>query len=374
MELLLAEDSTVRDRARGLPVATPGLLCRSLGLRRLPNQVRQALIAAPRQGGDAQRHDLSGPGLNLGPERAQPESYGSAPPGSGVPRVGPSVDPDHMDIVVPDRTGADLLAEYDPILPEHRAWLSQHEAWRRARWEALLSQQPEAAILEALVRRVLELAAVSVAPHEDQHLGGPDFTCNDGAFFVEATCITIQTARRETHLEDRSLQGGAIGMLTGQIATEVGEKSVQFAGRVARPLLVVVGTLHVNASWMCMTADRVADVLQGTGVICIPINMKTGAASGPAQVLQDPSATPFVVTDTGAASPLDTWRRTVSAVLTLGLAAIRPESGGADVMRSVTGLLHPEPHHPFDRQLLPSIRFLRLDDGWLQGRAVIVEA
>ena len=125
---------------------------------------------------------------------------------------------------------------------------------------------------------------------------------------------------------------------------------------------------------MCFRGLAVESALAGSEVINIPINMGTGAASGPARVERLLETTPFMILGADAAMPIDTYRRAVSGVLLLGGGSIAVPGRVSEILRDATGLLHPEPLVPFDRNLLRPISFLRLGDGWREGRAICEEA
>jgi len=88
-------------------------------------------------------------------------------------------------------------------------------------WGKLCKNDLEAALCEACFWDLLIKSNVDVKPNVD--LSGkdssPDFVCiKDGKkFYVEVTCIRINSATKATNLTDRPSGGGHYGLLTDKI-------------------------------------------------------------------------------------------------------------------------------------------------------------
>ena len=85
------------------------------------------------------------------------------------------------------------------------------------------------------------------------------------------------------------------------------------------------------------------------------------AVGGPYQSteLQD---SVYIRTDKTSVTPIEEARRTISGVLLCPFGSLPLE---------VVGMLHPDPNHPFDRTLLPEIKFCRLAEGYQTGRLTV---
>src|SRR5689334_3245606 len=84
-------------------------------------------------------------------------------------------------------------------------WLEQFDAQHATSWALLLRNNPEAAMCEATFWGVLTDCGAEIAPNLDLNGGGqsPDFVCrkNGHKFYVEVSCIEIETATRKTTLD-----------------------------------------------------------------------------------------------------------------------------------------------------------------------------
>ncbi len=102
-----------------------------------------------------------------------------------------------------DISSNELLRE---LADEHREWLSKFDSQYKGNWEKLLNNNNESGMAEASVRRRLQRYGVDVQPNEDLDTGkqAPDFRCKRLGieFFVEVTCIQIETMVKKTGIPD----------------------------------------------------------------------------------------------------------------------------------------------------------------------------
>lgn len=235
------------------------------------------------------------------------------------------------------------------LVAEHRQWLGRFDPRRGKQWDDMLQADPEAAMSEARVRLLLEQNGNQVEPNQDLNDRGksPDFICRrDGkTFYVEATSISIASATDKTGLAHIPVprKAQSYAPLNNAIFAECCNKTPQCAG-LAHPCLVVVCTFHYQASVLCVRDDHLSGLLTGEPLITWDMDLRVGRAVGdPYQSTQLRSAT-FLKPDDG--QPV--WARLpISGVLVCGFGCDPP---------SVLGVLHPEPKHPFDPTLLPSVR------------------
>lgn len=240
--------------------------------------------------------------------------------------------------------------ELDALADEHRQWLSQFDPQYLANWEKLYAADYEAALTEAGVRRLLQRHEVTVEPNEKLTgaCGGPDFCCTAGEwhFYVEVTCISIDTAERKSGIEvgPREFSPFNLMGMTEAIFAECQNKAPQCAN-LDGPALVAVGTFHSTAAMVGFDKVLVNCVLTGKTKMAWDINIQTGEESETYQVTELKAAA-FLRPD--KAQEVDFARNSISGVL---LCAV-----GLGSMRTL-GVLHPNPARPFDPALLPKIEF-----------------
>lgn len=250
----------------------------------------------------------------------------------------------------------------DNLLQEHRRWLAQFDPQHGVNWEKSFRNDPEAAMCEAAFRRLLENEGCEVEPNEDVtgRTRAPDFACKrDGTkFYVEVTCISISKAAEHMRMPERIEEittSVSPGVLTDAVFDAVRAKASQCADQDG-PVLLGVGTFHQSASFFGMGDSEVSDLLTGHTYYSVPFTRR-GAAGIPQ---------PRMVTELRSAACLrpdgakvGTARCSISGILLGGF--------GLHVAQ-VRGVLHPEAARPFDRRLLPSVRFCRLVEGYRDGK------
>lgn len=259
----------------------------------------------------------------------------------------------------------DLKSIYSELIEEHRSWLKPFGNQYLNKWENLLKSQLEPAICEAAARKLLSDYKVKVKPHEDISNGGPDFLCTkDGkSFYVEVTCITIEKVSQKTTLDDGS--GGAqyYALLTKVFLGELCNKTPQCSNS-DKPCIVAIGTLHFRAGCCCFGKHAAEDLLTGTPQISMKLDPNQGRAIGDVYEITDLRDSAFIRFHKTSKGQIECARNPISAVL---LCNFRSSPASA------VGILHPNPNHSFDRNLLSKIEFGKLVEGCQQTDQLSVE-
>lgn len=240
--------------------------------------------------------------------------------------------------------------ELEALSDEHRQWLSQYHPQYKSNWEKLCAADYEAAMTEAGIRRLLRRHGITVEPNEKltDTCGGPDFRCSVGKahFYVEVTCIAIDTAERKSDIElgpQEFSPFNSMGMAEAVFA-ECQNKAPQCAN-LDGPALVAVGTFHGMAAMIGFDKVSVNCLLTGKTKMAWDINRQTGEQNEIYQVTELKTAA-FLRPD--KSEVVGFARSSVSGIL---LCAV-----GLGSMRTI-GVLHPNPARPFNMALLPGIEF-----------------
>jgi len=254
---------------------------------------------------------------------------------------------------------SDLTVMYADVIAEHREWFQQFNKQRLKRWEDLLKADLEAAICEAKTRKFLSDHNVDVQPYEDLSTGGPDFLCSkDGkTFYVETTCISIEAATKESELlptNNPDVDDSAYRDMTEKFRSEITQKSNQ-CSKVKGPCIVTTATLHSKAGECCIDEMAAEQLLTGTTYIMGGENAKTNEGIGDTYESTRLENSVFIRPKKGSPNHIEYARNSVSAVLLCGFGLNPP---------NVIGCLHSNPNYPFDRSLLPEIKFCRIADGY----------
>lgn len=248
------------------------------------------------------------------------------------------------------------------LVDEHRSWLNLFDRQFSQNWENLYKDQPENAMCEAAVRRLLEQNGNRPEPNMmiDGKKRSPDFRCNqaDKTFFVEVTCISIEKATSLTGLSHHPEPGfsfSGVGRVTDALFHAAIKKTPQ-CSNLGYPALVAVGTFHGEASRLCFERMHLALLLTGETLITQNIDATTGGPVGDDYLSTNlRSATFLGTTEDGLMRPA---RNPVSGMLACGFGCEPPQ---------IRGVLNSKPIHAFDRSLLPSLEFCRLKPGYESG-------
>jgi hypothetical protein len=257
---------------------------------------------------------------------------------------------------------AKITSDYSEEISEHRAWLGRFDKQRLKRWEDLLKTNPETAICEAKTRKLLSDHNVDVQPYEDLSQGGPDFKCskNGKTFYVETTCICVEAATKESGLypiNSPNVDDSGYKNMTEKFRSEICNKILQ-CSKVKAPRIVAIATLHSKASDCCIDEWAAQELLTATTYITHDINNNREPVGNTYETTRLENSV-FIRSKKDSPNEIEHARNSVSAVLLCGFGSILP---------NVVGCLHPNPNHPFDRTLLPEIKFCRLAEGYKTGR------
>jgi len=253
-----------------------------------------------------------------------------------------------------------LMESYGDVIRRHRAWLTAYGRARRERWEGMLESQPEAALVEGGVCGFLQKSVGSVEPNEDPDSGGPDFACMQGGerFYVEATCVTIEAGTRATGVDAGQCGGGFGRAITGVIRNEVSNKAKQCAGVTDAPCLLAIGTLHSEVGRLFRDELQVPSVLTSDTKITCAFDPTTGEAVGESRLSTDLSRSAFIKKSNSHGELVAPVRRTISGIVLVDLYW---------KSLNVLGVLHVDAARPFNRQLLPNVKFYRLRGRYASG-------
>lgn len=194
---------------------------------------------------------------------------------------------------------------------------------------------------------------VSVEPNADLDGGqsAPDFVCrkDDRKFYVEVTCIRIETATECTSLPAVPTDGARhYRSLNDAIHAEVVSKTPQCANLDA-PCVLAVGTFHYHASVSCIRRTFIEWLLTGESSISGYFDPRRGESVGaPFQVTRLNSASFFKPSPLIGVEPA---RKPVSALIVAGFGRTPP---------SIYGAVHPYPVREFPPTLLDRIPFCRV--------------
>ncbi|HWD90840.1 MAG TPA: hypothetical protein VG938_00695, partial [Verrucomicrobiae bacterium] len=243
------------------------------------------------------------------------------------------------------------------LLHEHRKWLERFDPQHLMNWEKLLANDQQAALCESAARRLLLQNGNSVEPNEllDGSRKSPDFRCAQAGkkFFAEVTCISIGKATEYTglsHLPSTTsgFSFSGFGGLSGAIFRECISKTRQCAD-LPHPAILVVGTFHWMASYLCFEKRHIELLLTGETTLTQNINPQTGGPVGDDYVSTELKAAAFL-------RPINGWidhaRNPIAAILACGFGVEQP---------NVRCAFHPKPVRCFSSEFIPQIECCRLE-------------
>lgn len=246
------------------------------------------------------------------------------------------------------------FAPPDPsVLTKFIRWIERFNVQHARNWARLYHADPEAATCEAMFWAVLSDCGLTVEPNAD--LTGkkkaPDFVCHkDGhKFYVEVTCIRIDTATEHTALPPVFTEGArSYNHLNDAIFAEVTAKTPQCSNLEA-PCVLAVGTFHYQASVSCIRKAFVEWLLTGETNISWYFDPQRGEAVGESFQSTNFKAAAFL-----KPSPLigvEPARKPISALVVAGFGCAPPH---------VYGVIHPHPVREFAPNLFDLIPFCRV--------------
>jgi hypothetical protein len=247
---------------------------------------------------------------------------------------------------------------WDELEAEHRHWLTTFDSQHQRDWENLLKADYEAALCEAAVRRLLQVAQITVQPNADliglAQYGAerrPDYRCArtnpEGNFYVEVANIPIAKAVAETNLPHPFQSGPRNYRNLNKPIFDKCRKKTKQCSDTALPTLLAVGTFHYQASVICMTRRDADWLLTGETSISFMVNAETGAAVGDTFQTTKLDKASFLRPEPASCSIREA-RTSLSGLLLCGFGCVTP---------NVVGILHPQAARPFDPGMLPGINF-----------------
>jgi hypothetical protein len=120
--------------------------------------------------------------------------------------------------------------------------------------------------------------------------------------------------------------------------------------------------LHSQASDLYFDDCAAEELLTATTYIAHYISEKTHGPVGSTYKRTRLENSAFIRFVKGSSGKIEFARNSISAVLLCGFGSIPP---------NVVGCLHPNPNYPFERALLPKIKFCRLAEGYQTGRFTV---
>lgn len=156
---------------------------------------------------------------------------------------------------------------YQQVLAKFRGWIKQFDPRHASLWEQRFKDNPESAACEAMFWDVLANCGVILEPNADldNSTPGPDFRCskNTKIFYVEVTCIEVETVTEHTGLSHVPKSGPQhYELLNNTIRSKIVQKTTQCANLDA-PCVLAIGTFHYHASEICINPSCVEELLTG---------------------------------------------------------------------------------------------------------------
>lgn len=246
------------------------------------------------------------------------------------------------------------------LIKQFGKWLEQFDEQHARAWALLLHRDPEAAMCEATFWGILTDCGITVEPFLDLTGGkkSPDFRCQKDSytFFVEVTCLKIETVTKKTHLEhEPNSKPQAYAPLHNAIWEECVSKTSQCAA-VDAPCLLAVGTFHCVASMVAIQPRLLAWLLTGEPKLAWDIDVRTGSGHGDAYQITEFESSAFV--RPGKTNGIEFARLPISGLL-IGGFGIRPPQ--------IFGLLHPSPKQVFAPSILSRIAFCKQNIDFQNG-------
>ena len=236
------------------------------------------------------------------------------------------------------------------VLHKFIAWIEGFDPRHARMWRQRYKANPESAACEAMYWWVLSDCGVDVEPNADLDASqpAPDFLCrkDNQKFYVEVTCIRIDTATRHTSLEHTPTDSAVhYRPLNDAICKKVESKTRQCADLDAACVLAV-GTFHHHASVSCIKRPFMEWLLTGKTSLAWQFDPRRGHAVGESFDTTRFESAAFAHQDSLVGD--DPARRPISALLIGGFCVGSP---------IILGAVHPDPARKFDPVLLNRIPF-----------------
>jgi len=258
--------------------------------------------------------------------------------------------PGHSSSDEKEEENVQSVAEFQPnlrVLNRFIRWIDQpqfHPLYAKP-WAPRYKNDPEAAMCEASFWAVLHDCGVTVEPNPNTT---PDYVCRKDSvkFYVEVTCIQIESATRKTNLKPMPEAQKATNYrsLNEAIRGECISKTAKCANLDA-PCVLAIGTFHAYASVVTVN-KKFLEWLLTDPCIGMDFDPRAGQIVGESYPVARLRKSLFTqLFDIGGVHHV---RRPISAVLVAGF--------GCDPPR-IFGVLNPFPAREFDPRLLERIPF-----------------
>lgn len=253
------------------------------------------------------------------------------------------------------------LSPWNSSIQNYEMWLENTGPRAVKRWRRGINSSDEAAVEGAIAEAVawdfLRCRVDTITLADDPSTGGPDFLCHVGAkrFFVEVTNMTRDSVTEHTGLIENQHGPRWYALLTAQVDRKVTKKAGK-SSDLGAPLLLVLTTLHFDASHACVCQDSIACLLTSDTGISSIYDPTTGEAVGDEFQSTDLRYAVFVepplILDSNGNPVFRVVRRNISAVVVCGFGLMPPD------MRAF-GALHPDPVHVFEPAWLSDVPFCK---------------
>lgn len=247
-----------------------------------------------------------------------------------------------------------MKERYKSEINEYTQWIKSFGNGRLIHWKNLLRSNPESALCEAMTCQLLIKNGCLVEPYEDLSSGGVDFKCikNQKEFFVEVTCISQEKVADKTNLiDDINVGTTYYRPLTDVFWNELCQKVSQCSGLKA-PCMVAIGTYHSRGGCLCFNDRKAEEILTGKPYIAVAIDTIKGKAVGEPYQETDLESAVFLRPIKNKQG-IEYARSPISAVLLCPFGTVPTK---------IVGVLHPNPNYIFNRELLPKVRFGKLNE------------
>lgn len=247
------------------------------------------------------------------------------------------------------------LDTWRPTIVAYRNWLAAVSPKTERRFLNILSRgeepQIEAAVSEAIAWDYLTSRSQAVSLAEDPDSGGPDFklTTAAGDIVVEVTNISIAAMTEATSLPHKpDYRARSYKLPTGRIKKAVMDKAAQM-DRIESPQIVLVSTLHFQASAICFTRRHAVEILLSGRGFAWQVDEESKSPDSQVELTADMKDACFTKRHS-----TDSCRQNVSAVVLGGFGLTPPAA-------NVLGALNPDALRPLDQSAfgIPYCRFRR---------------
>jgi hypothetical protein len=245
----------------------------------------------------------------------------------------------------------------DGVIQSYAEYL--HEAYPQNldRFEQSRASDPDAALAEAVVFRMLQTMSVRPEIHDQPQKGGPDFICycnrgplhkpiSEDRFIVEATSLTPDTVTRHSGIANivpEEIGGGAFGLVTQNIVNKAKAKAAQLAN-YPMPRILAITSNHVATPALFNAATAMWALVS-------EVHWRHEIGSDVVDPAEYTNLERSVFLRPGPDGTIEACRKSISAILLIAVYGDKSE---------VYGIQHPEPAYPLYVGWLPKVPFIRI--------------